>query len=213
MRLHQAAASHSLYTAGHPSPSKRELTMNKMNFGDRLAVFANLGVILGILLLVYELNQTRDFARTEFIAGNLRAFQEIEREMINPDVAAVWAKAAVDPGSLSNSEIRVMDAYLISMYNFWDQQLALEQAGFLVPGQAQRELNVDVSYFFGSTFARAWWEELKSSHKDENREIDARIDKALEGTDPLANRKYLERMQQRLQEQIAAGEEPPGNRQ
>ena len=187
--------------------------MNNMNFGDRLAVFANLGVILGILLLVYGLNQTRDFARTEFIADNLQAFQEIEREMINPEVAAVWAKAAVDPGSLSNWEIRVMDAYLISMYNFWDQQLALEQAGFLVPGQAQRELNVDVSYFFGSTFARAWWEELKSAHTGENREIDARIDKALEGTNPSANRKYLERMKQRLQEQIAAGEESPGDRQ
>jgi hypothetical protein len=96
--------------------------MKKIGLGQMLAILANFGVIVGILLLVYELNQARDFARIEFRAGNRLAFQEIERDMMNPDIAAVWAKAAVDSGSLTSTEVRVMDAYLLSLFNYWQQQ-------------------------------------------------------------------------------------------
>ena len=178
--------------------------MKKNDTGKTLTVLANFGVIVGILLLVYELNQARDFARTEFLASNRLAFQEIERDMMNPDIAAVWTKAAVDPDSLSNAEVRVMDAYLINLYNYWNQQWIFEQEGFLNPGETEAELINDVPFYFGSTFAHVWWEELRSTHVRPNElEFDALIDKVLADADPSANRKYIERIQRLVQERVS----------
>jgi len=178
--------------------------MKKIDTGQMLTVLANFGVIVGILLLVYELNQARNFARTEFLASNRLVFQEIERDMMNPDIAAVWTKAAVDPDSLTNAEVRVMDAFLISLMNYWRQQWIYEQGGFLNPGETEAELIVDVPFYFGSTFAQVWWEDLRSTHvRPEALEFDALIDKALADADPSANRKYIERIQRLVQERVS----------
>ena len=182
--------------------------MKKIDVGQMLTLLANFGVIVGLLLLVYELNQAREFAKIEFLSSNRLAFQEIERDMMNPDIAAVWVKAAVDPDSMSNSEVRVMDAFLINIYNHWQQQWVLEQGGFLKSGESQAVLMTDVPFYLGSTFAQVWWEDLKSTHdRPGTLEFDALIDKALANTDPSANRRYVERIQQRVRERVSGGEE------
>jgi hypothetical protein len=171
-------------------------------------LLANFGVIVGLLLLVYELNQARDFARIEFLNSNRLAFQEIEMDMMNPDIAVVWAKAAVDPNSMSNSDVRVMDAFLINLYNHWQQQWILEQEGFLKSGKSEAVLMTDVAFYFGSIFAQVWWEDLKSTHdRPEAREFDALIDKVIADTDLSANRHYIERIQQRVRERVSDGEQ------
>jgi hypothetical protein len=66
---------------------------------------------------------------------------------------------------------------------------------------------VDVPFYFGNTFAQVWWEILKSSHMEQDAlEFDALIDKALVDADPSANRRYIERIQRRIQEQVSGGE-------
>jgi hypothetical protein len=65
---------------------------------------------------------------------------------------------------MSNSEVRVMDAFLINIYNHWQQQWVLEQEGFLKSGESQAVLMTDVPFYLGSTFAQVWWEDLKSTH-------------------------------------------------
>ena len=39
--------------------------MKKLDLGQTVGILANLGVLVGILLLVYELNQTRDMTRAQ----------------------------------------------------------------------------------------------------------------------------------------------------
>jgi hypothetical protein len=58
--------------------------MKKIDVGQMLTLLANFGVIVGLLLLVYELNQAREFAKIEFLSSNLLAFQEIERDGSRP---------------------------------------------------------------------------------------------------------------------------------
>jgi hypothetical protein len=66
----------------------------------------------------------------------------------------------------------------------------------------------DVPFYLGSTFAQVWWEDLKSTHdRPGTLEFDALIDKALANTDPSANRRYVERIQQRVRERVSGGEE------
>ena len=178
--------------------------MKKIDLGQSLTILANLGVVVGILLLVYELNQTRQFAKMEYSARNRHVFQEIEREFMNPEVAVIWAKTATDPASLTGAEIRVMDAYLLNLYNYFRQQWIYELSGFLEPGTTESKIMIDIPFYFGNGFAQVWWKELKSAHvTEEVLELDALIDKALADTDPSANLRYIERIQQRVREQAA----------
>lgn len=185
--------------------------MKNIDLGKFLTVLANVGVLLGILLLVYELNQARDFARVEFLANNRFVFQEIERDMMNPEVAAVWAKAAVQPDSLTITEIRVMDAFLISHYNYLHQQWILVQEGFLDPVAFDRQLRTNTSFYFGNIFARVWWEDLKSMQSPpESSSLHAfndLIDEALSGSDSSANRKFVERLQRLVNERASVEKE------
>lgn len=182
--------------------------MKKIPLGNLLTVLANFGVIVGILLLVYELQQARDFARTEYIATNRLTFLETEKEMMNPEVAAVWVKSVVEPSSLTFTEIRVMDAFLISLYNFWQQQWVLAREGFLDPVQLEDELADDARFYLGSTFARVWWEDLMSFHEGQDAmEFDTLINKALSGAAPSTNRDYLERIQRRVKELAAKAQD------
>jgi len=155
-------------------------------------------------LLVYELQQAREFARIEYLATNRSAFLEIERQMSDPDVAAIWAKSVVKPETLTYSEIRVMDAYLIGIYNYWQQLWVLSKDGLFDAAELEKDLVVDAPYYFGSDFARIWWDDLKSIHvKEDVRKFDALIDKALANADPSDNRKYLERISRQIQGRAA----------
>lgn len=178
-----------------------------IDLGKLLGVLANLGVLAGILLLVYELNQARDFARVEFLANNRYVFLEIERDMMNPEVAAVWSKAAMNPESLTGTEIRIMDAFLISHYNYLIQQWHLMQEGFLEPASFDRELKSNATFYFGNVFARVWWEDLKSfqysTEPSSTRAINDLIDEALAGSDSSENRQFVERLQRQVNERIS----------
>jgi hypothetical protein len=175
--------------------------MKKIDLGQFLSILANFGVIIGILLLVFELNQARQFARVEFVQSNLSTFQEIERQMMNPAVAEVWAKAAVDPSSMTFGDIRVMDAYLANHLNFWRQNWTLEQEKFVDSGTTILMLETNVPFYFGNTFALGWWEDVKSSHADpEDQAFDELVDNVLTHADFSANRKFLENMQRLLME-------------
>lgn len=46
-------------------PSEENKKMRKIDLGQTIAILANLGVLVGILLLVYELNQTRELTRAQ----------------------------------------------------------------------------------------------------------------------------------------------------
>lgn len=186
----------------------REPTLKNIDLAKLLTILANFGVLLGILLLVYELNQARDFARVEFLANNRYVFQEIEIEMMDPEVAAVWAKAAVESEPLTGTEVRVMDAFLISHYNYLRQQWILVQEGFLDPAEFDRELRVNASFYFGNTFARVWWEDLKSSQNTPElsslRVFNDLMDEALVGSDSSANRRFVEGLQRLVNERASA---------
>jgi hypothetical protein len=55
----------------------REETMKKLDLGQALGLIANLGVIAGILLLVFELNQNRDMMRAQTRNELARALHDL----------------------------------------------------------------------------------------------------------------------------------------
>lgn len=173
--------------------------MKNINLGQLLQVGANLAVLVGIILLVYELQQTRTLASTEFYASNITGYQEIERSMMDPEVASIWIKAATDAASMTPTEIRVMDAWLITAYNYMSNSWRYERLGLAEPGSTERELAADAPFFFGSEFGVVWWNDLKEQHTSpEAVEFDEMVDRALVGASSSSNIDYVRRLQREL---------------
>ena len=105
--------------------------MKDIKCGQLLQVAANLAVFFSMLLLVYELQQTRTLASTEFLASNPAGFQEIERSMMDRDVVAIWVKAATGAVLMTPIEIRVMDVWFIDTYKYMRNSWRYEQLGEL----------------------------------------------------------------------------------
>ena len=173
--------------------------MKDIKLSQLLQVCANLAVLFGILLLVYELQQTRSLASTEFLASNTVGFQEIERAMMDPEIASIWIKAATDAASMSPTEIRVMDAWLINAYNYMRNSWRYERLGLAESGSTEVELETDAPFFFGNEFGVVWWEDLKRLHTSPDAvEFDEMVDRALVGASSSSNIDYIRRIQQEL---------------
>jgi hypothetical protein len=69
--------------------------MKKLDLGQTLQLLGNLGVIVGILLLVYELNQNRDMmmaqTRTDLSQGIIEMLLDISN---NGERASIFARGA-----------------------------------------------------------------------------------------------------------------------
>ena len=173
--------------------------MKNINLSQLLQVGANLAVLVGMLLLVYELQQTRTLASTEFFASNIAGFQEIERAMVDPEIASIWVKAASDAASMTPTEIRVMDAWMINAYNYMRNLWTYEQLGLAEAGSTARELVADAPFFFGNEFGVVWWNDLKQQHTSPAAiEFDAMVDRALSGSSSSSNIDYIRRLQSEL---------------
>jgi hypothetical protein len=67
--------------------------LKKIDFGQTLHLLGNLGVIVGILLLVYELNQNREMmkaqTRNEMSQGLIHLFLEFSNDT---ETASIWRR-------------------------------------------------------------------------------------------------------------------------
>jgi hypothetical protein len=174
--------------------------MKKIDLGQTVAILANVGVLAGILLLVYELNQTRELAQAQFEVDRDTAFQASELGMIGANLATVWEKAIFDPGSLSASEIRTLDAFYSIQLSRYGSAFDLERAGFRPSGSTRLLLQSGVTSYFGNSFAQLWW---GYSRADWNSDFAVLMDEVISSVDAAANREWIERFQSDLAELTA----------
>ena len=84
--------------------------MQTVRLNQWLSIGANFGVLIGIILLIIELDQNSDLARLQLEDNRRTTFQQGEFAIYGERPADVWAKSVMDPASLSVSEIRILDA-------------------------------------------------------------------------------------------------------
>ncbi len=78
-----------------------------------LPIVANLGLIGGLVLVAVQIQQTRDLARLQLQLEGTLAFQQIEIAMLGDRPAEAWAKSIRAPESLSPTELKIIDSWLI----------------------------------------------------------------------------------------------------
>lgn len=86
-------------------------------------------VILGLGLVVYELQLTRQIAFTEMVQEAMSEVVMIETEMLGEEASAVMAKACNSPEALSDAEKMIADSVFMARIQFAVRIKLLEDTG------------------------------------------------------------------------------------
>ena len=94
--------------------------MKKIDLGQKIGVFANLAVLVGVLLLVYELHQNRMMMRAQTrnaIAETLVNYQV--SAATSPELQRIQAKSVAGE-ELTPAELQGFRAYWRGLFRYWE---------------------------------------------------------------------------------------------
>ncbi len=152
---------------------------------DWFQVVTNLGVIAGLIVLIYQVNQANQHMAAQLIDSNLQMAHQTVISVLGEDPAAVVAKARDDMAKLSVEERVILDAYHKALYNDLYQRWIIAQTGVFADF---RGTGVELhAYVFAYPAGRIWWKRYRDIAPPELREvIDSAIGKEDFGATQLA---------------------------
>jgi len=122
-----------------------------------LALGANIGVLLGLIILIVEVRQNAALSRAAMEQQKNDVLAEIEFNVAKPEISAVWVKSIRHPEDLTDAEIRTMDGILVALMLQWEHRFQMEVAGLASREDARQHVLNAAPYYFGSRFAKHWW--------------------------------------------------------
>ncbi len=161
-----------------------------------LTLGANVGVLIGLILLVAEIRQNTEVSEMQFYIERRKVVNEHEQAMLDAETSDVWIKSIADPQSLSSSEINKLGSILGLRLNIWRLSFVLEERGFRDKGSALEYLELTIQDHFGNPAAQIWWKHHRAGYPQD---FAAAIDDALVNVDPGANYRRIMAIQNDLQ--------------
>jgi hypothetical protein len=122
-----------------------------------IALAANIGVVLGLILVIVEVRQNAELTRTQMEQRKNDFLAEIEFSLANRESAEVWVKAIRTPESLTDAEMKIVEAHLLSVMLQWDHLFQMERGGLVTRAHVRQHIANSAPYYFGSRFGKHWW--------------------------------------------------------
>ena len=122
-----------------------------------LTLAANLGVLLGLIMLIVEVRQNAALSRATMEQQKNDVLAEIEFYIAKPEISEIWIKSIRHPEDLTESEMRTMDGILVALTLQWDHRFQMESAGLASRADARQHVSNTAPFYFGSRFAKHWW--------------------------------------------------------
>ncbi len=122
---------------------------------DWLQIITNIGVVFGLLLLLYELNQSRDLTRAQVVDSMYETVVIRSLSLIGETPEAAIAKSVFQPDELTESEAVVLSQFYTSLLVSWLRNKDERGAGFFE--QAYAEVVASEAYYLNTEPGRRWW--------------------------------------------------------
>jgi len=107
------------------------MTDRTARFSNRFQIISNVAIIIGLGLVVYELNQSKQIASGEFTSHNVARETSIRLAMMGEDPREALAKAALHPADLNEHDVVALDAYYETLVLGWFAVMLSSQRGGL----------------------------------------------------------------------------------
>ena len=167
--------------------------MNVNRWNAWLQIVASLGLIGGLVLVAVQIQQTRNLARVQLQIEATLAFQQVEIAMLGENPAEAWARSIRDPESLSPTDVKIVDSWLIHEVNQWQRTALMEAEGLAEQGATEREVRENAWFYFGNPFAKRWWLTMKRDGGWDP-EFVRIVDAELAALDDTQNASWIEEM-------------------
>lgn len=142
---------------------------------------ANLGVIIGILFLAVEISQNTTNTRAQLLDQIQARIIENNNIHLREDPAPIVEKSVLDPDSLTFSEFRIMDSYLLNAINIMESYRLLSSSALIGQNEWKISVNQNASWYFGNPYAMNWWEKVGKTVVTP--ELSAELDTAISSLD------------------------------
>ena len=141
--------------------------MESSKVGYWLQVGANIGILAGLVLVGFQINQTTGLIRLQILYEEAGRAIENESTLLGENPSAVIEKSVSDPTNLSYEEMRILEAY------HWRPIAQLERRYELreLLGEEWKSSVPGTTWTLGTPFGRAWWDNVRDSVAPGVREV------------------------------------------
>ena len=138
--------------------------MKLSKWNDWLQLAASLGVIAGLLLVAWELQQNTRHARADAALALNDGFMEVAKIEMQAEFAGLWLKVHADPESLSDLEHAQFSAYLEMVVTQYDRVWYTMNAHDLFDVDTwdwDETVNNMVDAYFSIPYTQQWFHDNK----------------------------------------------------
>lgn len=132
--------------------------MDSSKLSNWLQVAANIGIVLGLVMVGIQVKQNSDLTRIQLLYEESTRAVNLETLVVGEQAAEVWAKMIEDPENLTLAEIRILEALLWSFTEQLRGTYRLAEMGLLTEADWRARVETEVTFYFSDRYSKAWWD-------------------------------------------------------
>ena len=143
-------------------------------------LFSAGAVLLGLVLVVYELRQNSEMIELQILKQTSDAYVSDSLSLLPDNLYEIRQKSIDNPEALTHLEYRVLDSYYWSqVITRWRGLYDLAERGLVDPDDWRKRIQDEAAIYLGYPFGRAYWERSKQTDNTLPDEFEAAIDEAI----------------------------------
>ena len=171
--------------------------MESSKVGYWLQVGANIGILIGLVLVGLQINQAADLLKLQLVYEDEGLVIENESALLGDDPTKVIQKAMDSPHELTFGEMRLLEAYHFRPY----AQLERRYNARDLLGDDWKDDVYGVAWSYGTPIGRAWWDVIRDIAPPEIRRL---LDDALADQTSNLQRDQFDRIKANLAKYLDA---------
>jgi len=140
---------------GLPTPPSAAGT--KRRWEHWLTLGANIGVVLGLFILIVEVRQNAALTRAAMEQQKNYLAAEIEFNLARPEIAEAWMQSIHNPEGLTDVDMKMVESILVAVMLQWEYRFQMEEAGLISREEARQHILNAAPFYFGSRFGKHYW--------------------------------------------------------
>jgi hypothetical protein len=125
-----------------------------------LTLVANVGILLGLILVILEINQNSQIARASLINEGNNGANQIWSTLMSGSANESIARAVECPAQMSYADYMVFDTYLFASFNNIYRDYQLSQEDLYTEEEWRTSVEAYAHWYLGNPIGAVWWRKV-----------------------------------------------------